>query len=64
MSKDTRQNIITIILFFLLYLMSKLMVGDDRVELIGTILEYTSVGIIALSGILTPYEKSIYDWLF
>lgn len=62
MSKDTKMNIVTIILFFLLYLISKLMTGDSRVELIGIILEYTSVIIIVISSILTSSEKSIYYW--
>ena len=62
MSKDTKMNIVTIILFFLLYLVSKLMTGDSRVELIGIILEYTSVIIIVISSILTSSEKSIYYW--
>lgn len=62
MPKDTKMNIVTITLFFLLYLVSKLMTGDSRTELIGMILEYTSVTIMAISGILIPFKKSIYYW--
>ena len=64
MSKNTLKNLITIVILFSFYLLSKLINGDTHADLVGIILKYTSLSLICISLILIPFKKNLYNWFF